>query len=273
MPVKLCRFELKSAPGQARSGMVYSGKIYETDGANPVAVHEAEDVRPLAPIPLPPSLRIFRSDCQADPLEGTEEDPRFFYGNPASVVGSGLVIPFPEFAVEVGVVPCIAAILLADGFRVDLAEADDLILGYTLVNFVVAKEVERAERRSGSGFGRSHDIAAAIGPVITTPEELEDELNLQGKGRHYQLTSILRVNGVEVGRGTTDDLPFTFAQAIQSASQSCPLRAGDVIALGPIAELESGEITIGPEDQVQLAVEKLGTLSLLLSPRSELAYE
>lgn len=253
--------------------MVYSGKIYETDGANPVAVHEADEVRPLAPIPQPPSLRIFRTDCQVDPLEGLEEDPRFFYGNPASMVGSGLIIPYPEFAVEIGVVPCLGAILLADAFRIDLNDADDLILGYTIVNFVVAKDVERAERRSGSGFGRSNDIAAAIGPVITTPEELEDELAMTGRGRHYQLTTILRVNGVEVGRGNTDDLPFTFAQAIQAASQSCPLRAGDVFALGPIADLEEDGLTIGPEDQVQIAVEKLGTLSLILSPRSELIYE
>ena len=64
--MKLCRFELKSTPGEVRSGIVYNGKIYETAGAEPVAVHEAEAVRPLAKraVTLAPAL-VKSTNCSA----------------------------------------------------------------------------------------------------------------------------------------------------------------------------------------------------------------
>jgi hypothetical protein len=57
--VKLCRFEPLGVPGTVHSGIVHGGKVYETDGTNPVAVHEAGDVRLLSPVGRPPSIRLF----------------------------------------------------------------------------------------------------------------------------------------------------------------------------------------------------------------------
>jgi 2-keto-4-pentenoate hydratase/2-oxohepta-3-ene-1,7-dioic acid hydratase in catechol pathway len=258
--VKLCRFELKSSPGTARSGMVYSGKIYETDGSQAVAVHEAEAVRPLSPIPHAPSLRIFRSDLQS--VE--DVDPRFFYGNPGALVGASQLISPPETIVELGVLPMVAAVIVADAYRVDVEDADDLILGYTLVNMLVGRSDERLDRAAGA-FGRSHDLGGAIGPVISTPDDLEDEVQTAEFGRRHALSAVLRINGVERERGNIVELPFTFAQAISYASQTCTLRTGDIFAMGPVVDESDSPVVLEPGDEVQLAIEKLGTLSLKLS--------
>lgn len=253
--VKLCRFELKSSPGQPRAGMVYSGKIYETDGADAVAVHEAGDVRPLTPIPQPPSLRIFRSDLQPEDLR--EEDARFFYGNPACLVGASHLVNHPEFTNELSCEAYVAAVVAEEGYKVPVEEADGLILGLTLLTLLVARDVERAER--GGGFGRSHDIAGTTGPVLTTPDELEDAVEDFDRGRLYRLQAGLRVNGVERGGGDVAEMPLTFAQALSAASQSCTLRAGDLVALGSV--VSSDGLLLDAGDEIQLSVERLGMLA------------
>jgi 2-keto-4-pentenoate hydratase/2-oxohepta-3-ene-1,7-dioic acid hydratase in catechol pathway len=246
--------------------MVYSGKIYETDGAAPVAVHEAEAVRPLSPIPHAPSLRIFRSDMQAHVLAGDDpEEPRYFYGNPMCLFGASQLIPYPDFVDALGFIPMVAVILVSDAYQIDVQDADDVILGITLLNLLVSKDRERVEIKVGA-IGSSHDLGGAIGPVITTPDELEDHVVDAEFGRKYGLSSVVRVNGVERIRGNLSELPFTFAQAISAASQTCTLKSGDILALGPVAITDGSPILLDAGDEVQLAIENLGAISLKLTP-------
>ncbi|HWD40400.1 MAG TPA: fumarylacetoacetate hydrolase family protein [Fimbriimonas sp.] len=261
--MKLCRFELKTEPGVVRSGMVYAGKVYETDGANAIAVHEADAVRPLAPVPQAPSLRIFRNDLQ--PLNQNDVDePHFFYGNPASVVGSNQVISYPAFTTVVVAQPYLAAVVLTPGYRIDVSQAEGTILGLTLLCLLTSPRTEEAERRAGGGFGQSQDLGAALGPVLTTPEELDDFLVDQEFGRRYGLNGLTRVNRVERDRGNVQDLPWTFAEAISAASQSSTIREGDIFAFGPVVDTDDPYL-MQPGDEFQFSVENLGTLSLKLS--------
>jgi fumarylacetoacetate (FAA) hydrolase len=246
--------------------MVFSGRIYETDGAEAIGVHEADAVRPLTPVPQPASLRFFRQDAQVPLPDGSpSEEPSFFYGNPGCLVGASQIINHPEFTPELSFDPYIGIVLVTDAYKIDVDQAEDAILGFTIVNVLVARDVERAERQTSAGFGRSHDIGAAFGPVITTPDELDDVSVNYGSGKGYQLSVVTRVNGVEVSRGNVEDLPFTAAQAISSASQSCTLRSGDLLALGPLVEEGDEPVVLRPGDEVQVSVELLGTLSLKLN--------
>lgn len=255
--MKLCRFELKAAPGEIRSGIVYSGKVYETDGANPIAVHEADQIRPLSPVGQPPTIRVFRS---LPGLIEPDETPAYFYASSTALTGASPIIPKPEFVAELDFEPYVVAVIATDGANVSIEDADDLILGYSLMNALVARDVERHERRAGAGPGRSYDIAIPIGPVLTTPDEFEDVIESSENGRTFSLTAVARVNGVEKRRGNFAELPFSFAQTISTASETAALRTGDLIALGPIAFGEGPE-NLGPGDEVQLAVERLGTLA------------
>ncbi len=256
--MKLCRFELLSDPGTARSGLVYSGKIYETDGEEPKAVHEAKDVRPLPPIGRASAVRLFRWV----PGEEVPVEPMYTYTNPNCVVGPSQILPRPDFAGQIDFEPYLAAIAVQDGMNLSLEEADDLILGFTLLNVLVARDMERTERAYGRGAGRSFDLGAVIGPVLTTPDEVEDHQIGADRGRAYQLQAVARVNGVDRRRGETQHLPFTFAEMIRAASLSCPIRAGDVFAMGPIVELGEPDFDLSLGDEVQVSVEKLGAIAL-----------
>lgn len=241
--------------------MVHAGRIYETDGVSAVAVHEAAEIRPLSPIPHAPSVRIFHTDLQSDLLgQDDGDEPNYFFINPSGIVGASQTLPYPDWSVNVDVLPCVAVALVSDAYRVDVHEADDLILGYTLLMLMVAKDAERRERALNA-IGRSHDLGGVLGPVLTTPEELEEEVESDAVGRRFALMAALRVNGVERGRGSMADLPMTFAQAISAASYNTPLRAGDIFAMGPVARPES-PLMLESGDSVQIAVDKLGTLAL-----------
>jgi fumarylacetoacetate (FAA) hydrolase len=242
--------------------MVFSGKVYETDGASAIAVHEAEDVRPLAPVPHPPSLRVILSDLQPLPTPDSHE-PHFFYGNPSSLVGPSQVVSYPVGG-RAAVLPLVAAVIVSSGYQVELELADDTILGLTLLSLVWQPGVQASERALGGGFGRSIDSGAVLGPVVTTPDELDDFLIDQEFGRRYGLNAVTRVNGVERTRGNLERLPWSFAQAISGVSRTCTVKEGDIIAMGPLTD-ELEPIWVEPGDEIHLAVENLGTLGLKMS--------
>ena len=258
--MKLCRFELLAEPGIIKSGIVHAGKIYETDGSNPIAIHEAADVRPLPPVGQPSSIRFFRFS-DADLTLGGEATPLYFYGNPGSLIGASQIVPRLDLTAELDFEPYLAVVIAQSGTNIPEDQGDGYILGYTILNALVMRDIERSEARSGSGPGRSRDYAMALGPVLTTPEELDDDIIDEALGRKHKLSVATRVNGVERGRGDAEDLPYTFAQLISIASETTLLRAGDLIAAGPLVRPEETFHALEPGDEIQVAVEKLGTLS------------
>jgi hypothetical protein len=121
--VKFTQFELVEEPGVRRAGMAYEGRFYETDGANAIGVHEAMDVRLLAPINRPGTVRFF----PAGSLD-------FIYANPYAMFGPNEELMLSEGIDQITVVPCIAVVIGGAGGLVTTRDADDLVLGLTLVN-------------------------------------------------------------------------------------------------------------------------------------------
>lgn len=67
-----------------------------------------------------------------------------------------------------------------------------------------------------------------MGPIAVPKERLPSKLQVQ-----------TFVNGEQRQDGTTDDLIFSVAKLIQTLSEGCTIRAGDVIATGtPAGMLE-----------------------------------
>lgn len=228
--------------------------MYETDGANPVGVHEWSDVRLLSPLGLPPSVRLFSPADAAISWDDGEDAPvpTFTYLNPAALIGPGLAIPFPEWSRSLQVEPCLGVVVGGAGRAAPVEEADDLILGLTLVtSFYVP----------GALGGRSRDVGFALGPAITTPDELDDSVTVDERGRRYRFSLTLKVNTEEVGVYDLSSLPQTVAELLSAASTSCVIQQGDVVAVSlgeNLRKLEKG-------DQVQLTCEKLGALTTRLA--------
>lgn len=237
--MKLCRFELTQDPGRARSGIYHDGRVYETDGEKAIGVHEPSKVRFLAPVGVPPSLRIF---------DGVDEGLTFRYGNASALLDPGTEIDAPPGMGELEPELRIASVLSDSGEQVDADEADTFLLGVTLTLGFYGPEFLDTDPM------RALDMPRVIGPLLTTPDDLtSDPLKIR-----------LTVNG-EFVWNTELLLDLNFANQIGLASRNMPVRVADLFLSPPIAMPRLRETSfkreLRPRDTVQVVVEPLGALS------------
>lgn len=247
--VKLCRFELASAPGYPRSGIVYGGKIYETDGTNPIAIHEWNEVRLLAPIGRPPSIRLFEHGL---PLT-------FRYLNPGVLHGPSSILKKPSRTERLSFLPCLALVAASNAAEINPDRAEEILLGMSLA-VVMVDETQSEDRLSA----RHYDPGIALGPAITTPDEVEEEIEFRADGKTYRLTVSVRINGEEKVTFNVAELASSVAGILSHCSESCPLVPGDVILLqSPDRFSVSGQIGryLDRGDEIQLVCDRLGVLS------------
>jgi fumarylacetoacetate (FAA) hydrolase len=231
-----------------------------------------DEVRLVAPLPHPPSLRDFyafeqhvatttRNRGRAVP-PAWYEIPVFYFGNHTAIYGPNAGVPMPrtealDYELE------IACVIGRAGRDIAEEDAEEYIAGYTIMNDWSARDLQREEMSVGLGPSKGKDFATSLGPWLVTPDELEEYELSDGR---YNLAMVARVNGVERSRGNFRDIFYTFAEMIAHASRDANLYPGDVLGSGTVGtgcllELTAGQ---GPwlaeGDLVELEVTGLGVL-------------
>ena len=235
-------------------------------------LYTPDNVRLLAPIPRPPSVRDFYAfeqhvktayDNVARPVPPTwYELPVFYFGNPSTIYGPDEEVPMPrtgqlDYELE------IAAVIGRPGRDIAAEDADYYIAGYTIMNDWSARDLQAREMKVGLGPAKGKDFATSLGPALVTVEEFED--TAIGGGR-YNLAMTVRVNGEERGRGSFADIYYPFGELIAQASRDVTLYPGDVIGSGTVGTGCLLETTAGKGpwlergDVVELEIERLGIL-------------
>jgi 2-keto-4-pentenoate hydratase/2-oxohepta-3-ene-1,7-dioic acid hydratase in catechol pathway len=179
--------------------------------------------------------------------------PTFFTKAPTAIADPDQVLPLssgvsPKYDWEAEL-----AIVIGTTCR-DVKEADALsvIFGYTCVNDVTARDLQRSHIQWFKG--KSLDHTCPIGPWIVDAADVGDAQKLDVK---------LRVNGVEKQNSNTSKMIFDIKQIIASLSHGLTLEAGDVIASGTPEGV--GFARVPPEflkdgDVMEVEVEKVGIL-------------
>jgi 2-keto-4-pentenoate hydratase/2-oxohepta-3-ene-1,7-dioic acid hydratase in catechol pathway len=187
-------------------------------GSGGVQAEPLSGVRLLAPIPRPEKnvfclglnyqAHIEEGRAQRGPgMPGSEgaparpEWPTYITKAPTCVIGPDAAIPLHphvtermDWEVELGL------IISAGGINIPAEEAYEHVVGYTIINDVSAREVQR--RHGQQWFkGKSLDGTCPMGPWIVTRDEL---------GRADDLQLECRVNGVMKQRSRTSLMIFTF---------------------------------------------------------------
>ncbi|HMO59939.1 MAG TPA: fumarylacetoacetate hydrolase family protein, partial [Roseiflexaceae bacterium] len=230
------------------------------------------EVRLLAPIPRPPSLRDFYSFEQHVATTMAQrnrpvppawyEIPVFYFGNHSAIYGPHDDIPMPrsralDYELEV------ACVIGRPGRNIPAEDAEEYIAGFMIMNDWSARDLQREVMSVALGPAKGKDFATSIGPWLVTPDEL---LPFALGESRYDLTMLARVNGVERSRGNLRDMFHSFAALIARASQDANLYPGDLLGSGTVGsgcllELTAGE---GPwlshGDRVELSVDGLGVL-------------
>lgn len=235
--VKLCRFERVAEPGSVCSGIVYGDKVYETDGANAIAVHGVEDVRLLSPIGSAPSVRFY------------DRRLGFSYLNPQILGNPGEPMPLLD---EAGWMPCLALVVGGAGMGFTTREADDAALGFALGAVLRSPFTDSA---------RALDAGYVIGPALTTPEELDDRAILGDQGKQFELRFSAVRNEQPLEGLKKVDLPYTVAEVIAHASSSCAIVPGDLIMISLADEF----LPAGHGDKIEIRADVLGLLVVRLA--------
>ncbi len=169
--------------------------------------------------------------------------PLIFIKPSTTVVGPGQPILIPPGIGRVDHEAELAVVIGRRASRVRVDRADAYVLGYTCMNDVTA----RALQRQGVGYthAKGYDTFAPIGPCIAVGVDPTD-LAVEGA-----------VNGVRRQGSRTSDLVFGVRDLVAFISTIMTLLPGDIIATGTPPGIGSLE----PGDTVSVTVERIGTLS------------
>lgn len=220
-----------------------------------------DEVQLLAPVPDPPSVRDFYAfeghvatgwrRRGGDIPPAWYAAPAFYFSNPASIRGPGEPVRRPDVTRMLDFELEIAAVIGVGG----------VIAGFTLMNDLSARDVQREEMTVGLGPAKGKDFATALGPWLVTP----DELPYAGGRLHVRATAT--VGGVELTRTDASEQHFTWPQLVAHAARDTRLRPGDVLGSGTLNRgclLELGPLEgdrwLQPGDTVELAADGLGRL-------------
>lgn len=181
--------------------------------------------------------------------------PLYYKGNCAAVIGTGTDVVWPEISQQLDFELEWGVFVGRRAADLSISEAAECIAGYAIFNDFTLRDVQQHEMagRLGPAKSKDFDTGNAIGPWLTTADELPIDRPLQMEAR---------VNGEVWCRATTADMHFTFAEILAFISRSETLYPGDFIASGTPANgcgWEQGRWLRGG-DVVELSVEGLGTL-------------
>lgn len=192
-----------------------------------------ENAKLQAPIPVPRknvlcvgrnyAKHIAEGDRAQNQNVGVTEHPVYFTKPPTAIVPpGGNVLVFPRLSESMDYEVELAVVIGTAGRNIPKAEAMDYVFGYTILNDISARDVQR--RHGGQYFkGKALDGSCPLGPWIVTADAIEDP---------HALSIGLKVNGEQRQAGNTADMIFDIPTLIASLSEGMTLEPGDIIATG-----------------------------------------
>jgi fumarylacetoacetate (FAA) hydrolase len=227
----------------------------------------------LPPVVRPPSFRDFyafeahvraaRARRGLGMVPEWYQIPVFYFSNPGSLIGHDGEACAPagcqelDFELELGVV-------IGEGGRdIQPERAWAHVAGFTVVNDLSARDLQRAEMAVGLGPSKGKDFATAVGPWLATLDGFADRIS----GERLSLEMTARVNGRELSRGNAASLHHSIPRLVAHASRDAELLPGDLLGTGTVGTgciLELGPENAGgwlkPGDAVELEIERIGVL-------------
>ncbi|MBN9738186.1 MULTISPECIES: fumarylacetoacetate hydrolase family protein [unclassified Pseudonocardia] len=233
------------APGTTLAGLLAAGALVEAgDDARraPTEVVGTDDVRLLAPLPRPVSIRD--GLCFLDHLRGCyralgrdeslhpawSENPGFYFANADAIVGPYDDVPVSPGSTMFDLELEIAAVIGTGGRDLDPQRAEEHIVGYTFYNDWTARDHQLRDMAQGIGMGKSKDSAITLGPALVTVDELEP---YRRDGRlAFEVSAT--VGDRELARGSLALMDWSFGELLAYVSRGTDLAPGAVVGSGTV---------------------------------------
>jgi 2-keto-4-pentenoate hydratase/2-oxohepta-3-ene-1,7-dioic acid hydratase in catechol pathway len=153
--------------------------------------------------------------------------PIYYITNRFSVVGPDTTIPWPAYSKLMDFEAEFGIFLSRGGKNIAAGRAREHIFGYTIYNDFSARDQQCLEMRGmlGPAKGKSFDAGNAMGPWITTADEIPDP---------HDLAISVAVNGETWAEGNSGQMLFSFEEILEYVSRDETLFAGEFFGSGTI---------------------------------------
>lgn len=219
------------------------------------ALKPLEGVALNAPVTKPGKILAVGLNYAAHAAEQKKEapsSPLIFSKCVTALIGPEDSIILPRITEKPDYEAELAVVIGREAKDVKARDAYDYVAGYTIMNDVTARDLQRSESQWARAKGL--DTFAPCGPWLVTTEEIPDP---------HTLDIRLLMNGEVRQDSNTSDLIFKVPQLIEFISQDLTLRPGDIISTGtpsgvgvhrnPPAFLREGDV-------IEIFIERIGTL-------------
>lgn len=209
--------------------------------------HKLASVRLLPPVLPSKIICVGRNyvDHAKELGNDVPTEPLIFLKPPSSLITDGDSIVYPPQSSRVDFEGEIGLIIGKRGRNIAAADAMNHIFGYTCVNDITARDLQKKDGQwtRGKGF----DTFCSVGPWMVAKEDFD----------LTKTTLRSRLNGELKQEGVAAQMIFDLGAIIAFVSSFLTLEPGDLIATGTPA----GVGPMQPGDQISIEIEGLGTLT------------
>lgn len=182
------------------------------------------------------------------------EIPAYYKGATAGFIGPNENILWPTYTNILDYELEMAMVVCRDGKNIKEKNANDFIFGFTILNDISARDIQKKEMAIRLGPAKGKDFCSILGPVIVTYDEFDY--------KEPNLLMTAKINGSLWSSGYSGDSHFSWAQMISHVAQDEWIIAGDVFGSGTVGTGCGLELDkwIQPNDILELEIERIGKL-------------
>ena len=277
---EICLLELIQLPD-------WKELIINKTKSNNLTIHKLEEVKLLAPIPRPNSLRdayAFRQHVETsrrnrglEMIKEFDDFPVFYFSNHNAIFGpSDDIECMPSHFEKLDYELEIAILIGKEGRNIKAKNAKEYIAGFMIMNDMSSRGLQMKEMKLNLGPAKGKDFASVLGPYLVTPDELlGNVVNEDDSGCNYNLEMTCSVNGKLLSKGNLKDMAWSFEKIIERVSYGATIYPGDIIGSGTVGtgclleingtnKLKHSDFTemwLKENDVVEMEIENLGKIT------------
>ena len=255
--------------------------------SNNLITHKLEEVKLLAPIPRPNSLRdayafkqhveTSRKNRGLEMIKEFDDFPVFYFSNHNAIFGPNDDIEcMPSHFEKLDYELEIAILIGKEGRNIKAKNAKEYIAGFMIMNDMSSRGLQMKEMKLNLGPAKGKDFASVLGPYLVTPDELSGNVvNEDDSGCNYNLEMTCSVNGKLLSKGNLKDMAWSFEKIIERVSYGATIYPGDIIGSGTVGtgclleingtnklkHSDFTEIWLKENDVVEMEIENLGKIT------------
>jgi len=249
--------DLTSLLRQERFNVTFFAELYDQEKDREECWHRLENLSFL-PLLRPGKIICLGLNYVEHAREGNvpiPEEPIYFEKAVTSIIAHNQPVMYPPHLGRIDPEVELAFVIGKHARGVKEIEAEVYIAGYTILNDMTARDLQRKDIGNRHPWYRSKsiDTFCPIGPWMVTADEvdLQEALMIQ-----------LRVNGQVRQNSSTRYLVFNVPALLCRISELITLEPGDIISTGT----PEGIAPIYPGDIMEAEIEKIGILRNPINP-------